>query len=235
MTATHCDAARHGTDSAYRNHRCRCATALHNHNVANKRRKLARLRAGRPLTISPAGTRRRLQALNRIGWPLEKVAQRTGTDRTTLSRIATGDHTHVRLSTATAVRRVYSELLTEDGPSKRTANRAARLGWAPPEAWTDARIDDPTARPWQCLRGAHPETDARESEIRVERLCDGKPVLGPTAAERRDAIRTLNSRGHNDQQIADRIGMTPRSVVRIRCGELGLPAVPDAHLSAGAA
>jgi hypothetical protein len=137
-------------------------------------------------------------------------------------------------ATADAVKAMYEDLWLTEATGRfagRTRSVAARKGYAPPEAWTDSTIDDPSAKPWRGVGGAHGEADARDFEIRVERLCDGRPVLGSTVAERREAVRILNGRGMSDRLIGERIGLEPRNVLRIRT-DLGLPA---AARTAGAA
>lgn len=66
-------------------------------------------------------------------------------------------------------------------------------------------------------------------EVLVDRLVAGRPASCPIpAADAAEATRRLAADGYTDGQIAVRLGMTRRSVVRIR-HRLGIPAAlrPD--------
>lgn len=104
--------------------------------------------------IDATGTRRRLQALVAIGWSQSKLAIRLGMGRANFSKVICGSL--VRKSTADAVTRLYLELWDQLPPREshrdriafsRSRGYAAELGWAPPMAWDDDKIDDPEARP----------------------------------------------------------------------------------------
>lgn len=60
--------------------------------------------------------------------------------------------------------------------------------------------------------------------VAVGRACEGQPPAHLTVGERREAVRRLHGRRLNDKQIARRIGLTNRTVLRIR-QDLGLPAI----------
>jgi DNA-binding CsgD family transcriptional regulator len=53
-------------------------------------------------------------------------------------------------------------------------------------------------------------------DIAVERLINGAPPPTTTAAEKREAIRVLTRRHMPAAAIAERIGVTPRTVQRHR-------------------
>lgn len=182
-----------------------------------------------PALVSPVGLRRRSEALLTAGFSVLEQARRSGIGglRGALGRGL------VTFRTAQTFAVFYEGACTVDligRQASRARAVAARRGYAPPEAWTDDTIDDPDAKPWQGV-DVRCESDERDTEIRVERLCEGRPVLGSTIAERRAAVRVLNGRGFSDRLIAERVGIEPRNVLRIR-GELGLPA---ASRAAGAA
>lgn len=89
------------------------------------------------------GTRRRLQALSAIGWPMHLIAEKIGRAphpvwQYTQSEYVTG-------STAAEVHAIYDELHLTPGPSERARDTAKRKHWLPPLAWDD--IDDPNERP----------------------------------------------------------------------------------------
>lgn len=99
------------------------------------------------------GTRRRLQALVRAGWPQSRLAAELGMDRTNFNKTINTDR--VRVSTATATRTVYDRLWRQDPREhavsnntwSRTVNLAKAKGWAPVGCWDDDTIDNPEAIP----------------------------------------------------------------------------------------
>lgn len=100
------------------------------------------------------GTRRRLQALARLGWSVQRLADGSGIDRQRLDGALRGRDVQAR--TALAVQRLYDALwdtpptaLTprQQATIDRTIRRAQAAGWAPPLAWDEDRIDDPDATP----------------------------------------------------------------------------------------
>lgn len=105
--------------------------------------------------VDATGTRRRIQALTVLGWPQSVLAERLGMERSNINSI-TRNRTHVEVATALAVRSLYDELWNQRPPERDRRERwaasiarnlAAERGWAPPLAWDDETIDDPTAEP----------------------------------------------------------------------------------------
>ncbi|MFI8528472.1 hypothetical protein ACIGB8_28720 [Promicromonospora sukumoe] len=108
-----------------------------------------------PLTLAvvdATGTRRRVRALMRLGWPLARIASAAGLERHTAAWLV--DAQHVAPSTASAVGRAYDELwdVAPDVSTPKLAagvsrarRRAESAGWPPPMAWDDDSIDDPAA------------------------------------------------------------------------------------------
>lgn len=98
-----------------------------------------------PSTRLPAtGTRRRLRALQAMGWRLRDINALTGHD---IGALVRDNYTVVRASIAARVADVYDDLWDKPGPSDVTRQRALVRGFAPPMAWDDECIDDPKARP----------------------------------------------------------------------------------------
>lgn len=119
--------------------------------------------------MNSLGTRRRLQALCAIGWPVAELGRRIGyrTPANILNR------EQADMSTVRAVAALYRELLGVDpdtsvGKSRADAarRRAARNGWAPPGAWHDIDHDDT------------PDLDAGDDEL------EAPPVQTVAAAAR---------------------------------------------------
>jgi hypothetical protein len=100
--------------------------------------------------IDATGTRRRIQALVAIGWPINHIARHAGLFDTNAFAFAQRDQVYV--STAKAIAVAYDQLRTckpeRHGVTKHhvaaAKNRAARQHWAPPAYWDDPDhpIDD---------------------------------------------------------------------------------------------
>lgn len=180
------DDPRHGTNAGYING-CRqdCCRQAH----ANYRRGL---RARRYLLrtdglfVDPTPTRRRIQALQAIGWRYVDIDQQLGRHPTATG--ATWSHTIMRrkrihISHAREMAAVYDALSMTLGPSDRTRRRALRSGWLPPLAWDD--IDDlneqgslgPTWKPRSAV-----------DEAVVDRILNGENVPS-TKAEKCEVVR----------------------------------------------
>jgi len=81
-----------------------------------------------------------------IGWPSRILTTRLGmAEHGSVLDIANHNNATIRRATADNVRRVYDELWDKPGPSRISAQRAAKRGWVPPLAWDDDTIDDPAA------------------------------------------------------------------------------------------
>ncbi|MFI7448143.1 hypothetical protein ACIBQX_11650 [Nonomuraea sp. NPDC049714] len=96
--------------------------------------------------LPAVGTRRRLQALAAIGWPIKHVGELAGLPDAHAHRIlAAPDGGRVKARTARAVAAVYDRLWNVDpagagqlGASIRRVKKvAAAKGWLPPVAWDD--------------------------------------------------------------------------------------------------
>lgn len=96
----------------------------------------------------------RVRALVALGWSQSKLAARLGIDRGNFHLTGT---MYTTARTATAVRTLYAELSMTRPPetnqreriaASRSRNYAANLGWLPPLALDDDRLDDPGYEPW---------------------------------------------------------------------------------------
>lgn len=189
-----------------------------------RQRQLERLR-GRRRLIDPTGTQRRLQALAALGWPQETLGARLGMRTADIGRISRGEPTRVRSVVAERVCQLYDELSMTPGPSTLSVQRARAKGWAPPLAWDDEAIDDPTATPTGAIRARrNPRRDV--DEVAVRRAAAGEQ-LDLSAAERAALVALLARQGLSDALIADRVGLAARSVERIRARH-GIPAAAAA-------
>jgi transcriptional regulator with XRE-family HTH domain len=158
--------------------------------------------------VDPLGTRRRMQALAALGWPLAEIGNRVGMSPQQVSRMFRTGRVH--RTTEAKVRALYDELSMIPGPSKRARDVALRKGWAVPLAWDDEKIDDPNARPSRMTANR-----ASFDEIAVGRAMRGERIrLRPV--ERAEAVRRLTAQGLSATEIGDRLGIAPRSVTRMR-------------------
>lgn len=156
--------------------------------------------------VPAIGARRRIRALLRMGWRHEDLSA-AGVARSAVLLHQRGGW--ITRASHDAVAAAFERLCMTPGPSARTAGRAAKLGYAPPLAWDD--IDDPRL---------HPELgDSLEEEFvdesAVQRALAGDRVQ-LTEAERTEAVRRLTARGRSDEEIAARLHLSSRTILRIR-------------------
>ncbi|MFJ9420762.1 hypothetical protein [Streptomyces sp. NPDC101249] len=146
---------------------------------------------GSPHLVDSTGTRRRLQALACIGWPMKTLAPYIGVHSATANRLALQDR--VSRSSATAVAGCYARLRDQNpedhgvvaGVARRVRNAAALEGWRDPQWWEDyGRIDDP---------GFDPATVPSE------------PGFLERARIRREEIIHFAWHGDTPEQILDRL------------------------------
>ncbi|HYF73558.1 MAG TPA: hypothetical protein VD864_12100, partial [Nocardioides sp.] len=112
---------------------------------------IMRAPAGMPLTS--IGATRRIQALQRLGWPVERIAIEAGVHRDTIldgRRPRVFIARRVRVSIDEAYRRLHMVIPTGETKQHRAGitrsrNHAERMGWLPPMAWDD--IDDAMEHP----------------------------------------------------------------------------------------
>jgi len=174
--------------------------------------------------VPARGARRRLQALCRIGWSQARLSRELGGKRLIVNEIVGGRKQTIAKSTHVKVAELYERLWAtepahDDHRSLITFNRArnaaAARRWVPPLGWDDIDTDVTPPVPDADDAGA-------VDEVAVQLACSGESVrLSP--AERREAVTRLVDAKLSDNQIADRLGCTDRTVLRIRI-ELGLAA-----------
>lgn len=170
------------------------------------------------LRSSSLGTTRRIQALMRLGWTSQDIADRLGWKH---NRAVTNifDRAEITNAHRDAIAAVYDELSMRVGPSSRTRAYAERQGWPPPLAYDD--IDDPNDNPKGIPSAL---TTANVDEVAIERVLSGdKPKRPLNPREREIVVTRLYELGLSDAQIADRAGTSDRTVLRIR-QRLNLPA-----------
>lgn len=205
----------HGTNNAYVNDRCRCdecraaAAAIY-----RKRYRLRTYGRWQPF-VDSIGTARRLQALATGGWDCYTLADRLGLKRQYVHVLRQHKARKVTPATAAKVSAIYDELWDVPraaGQANRTRNYARRNGWAPPLAWDDDTIDDPTATP------ATPAPVAVLDEIAVERYIAGTlhhPGHCSHSDELVEAVRRM-APNCSDAEIGRRVGISGEAVTKLR-------------------
>lgn len=103
------------------------------------------VRFARRVSVPAVGTRRRVRALARMGWPCREVALRAGVLPATLNTIV--HRVSISASIASRVARVYEEISHLQGPSSVCRGQAIARGFPAPASWDYADMDDPAARP----------------------------------------------------------------------------------------
>lgn len=173
------DECRCGTDAGY-NRGCGCDRCKRAHARNHKK-----LRCVPNPTVNSTGTRRRIQALARLGWSTAELSRRLGKTRSYLLKVLRNDQ--LEPQTVLAIRRLYDELSMTWCTSisaSRTAADARRRGWPAPLAWDDSTIDDPAARPAVDVIGGGVDP------VAVERVMTGEWRL-PTTPEEKSAVVRL--------------------------------------------
>lgn len=134
----------HGTLSRYKNHGCICDPCRRANRLYDKVRKYE----GTPRLVDSTGTRRRIQALQAIGWSTTRLAAELGVCQQRITHYTSGDT--VNRKTANRVAALFDRLsmhpVDDSVPGAiRTKRNAARNGYPPPLAFDD--IDDPNEKP----------------------------------------------------------------------------------------
>jgi hypothetical protein len=149
-------------------------------------------KAGR--LIDPTGTRRRIQALNRLGWTWQEIATGCGkSSKEWVGEVLKSERVHS--TTVDSVARLYAErsMTIPDGKQRaRVRNTAAARGYHPPLAWDD--IDDPAEIPSTAW----------------------KPVKNRPAAELFAELDHLLSLGVSEFHAAKQLGVTLDAIEKAR-------------------
>lgn len=165
---------------------------------------VALTRIGEPTDgqVGAYATRRRLQALSRIGWDLYRLSDDTGIGFTTLAAIRAGKITRTRATFHTTIADAYTRLCMTPGPSTQAVQGAIRKSWVSPMAWDD--IDDPREKP----RGVSHADKARRQDVDeavVIRVLDGE-VLPTTIAEKNEIMRRWKAMSRSERALCARMG-----------------------------
>lgn len=163
--------------------------------------------------VPRVGAARRVQALLAMGWPHQMLGA-AGIVNSAQIIGASGDL--ITVQRWRQVRDVYDRLSMTPGPSPETRGWAAKLGYAPPLAWDEEGIDDPSVTPGHDATAPGRE-DCVVDEVAVARAAASVGAAASlTATERTAVVRVMASRGASDTQIAEHLGVVDRTILRWR-------------------
>jgi len=178
------------------------------------------------LKVDATGTRRRIEALQRIGWSGAEIGRRTGVTTQAINGLKRAPK--VTAGKARQIAALYDELCMRDGGDKKARTWAIRGGYAPPLAWDEGAIDDPAATP---NLGA---TDSIADRVVTASILDGT-AHPTTTADRDEVVPELAARGMSDAEIAALCCVHVRTILRDRI-RLDVPSrYAETHYLRGAA
>jgi DNA-binding NarL/FixJ family response regulator len=138
------------------------------------------------------GAVRRIRALQAMGWPLSQI----GPDQYAAKDVLVREGGTIRASRWREIATAYDRKAMTIGPSPRARSIAKAADWPLPLCWDDDAIDDPNAQPERRRTKADDRADEH--------------------AERRQIAAALTARGFTGTQIAMELGVTTRTVERLR-------------------
>ena len=138
---------------------CLCGTCPTCRNRARMRTIRRRQAYGQwtPRLVDVTGTRRRLQALQVIGWTAHSIGQHLNVTSQRVTAIINDPRPNVHTTTAQRISALYDRLSMTPGTSRRTRERAAAKGWHRPLCWDDDQIDNPEWEPDGCCGPQRPK------------------------------------------------------------------------------
>lgn len=165
--------------------------------------------------IDSTGTARRIQALVAIGWSMSRIAEQLGILRSNFTDVAHG-RTDVTMATARAARELYEAWSMRVPPesthrekisASRARNLARAYGWAPPLAWDDEAIDDPSATPHtDAFEDRRDRADVQLDTVAIDRALEGDRNVRLSVAEKQEAIERGRASGLSLKEIELRTG-----------------------------
>ncbi|MEV4127044.1 hypothetical protein [Nocardia sp. NPDC049707] len=160
------------------------------------------------MLVPAIGTRRRLHALNAIGYSSTKLGELLG-----VTQVMANRYTHVvqvRGATWSTIKDLYEELSGTPGPSPIARRYAERHNFAPPLAWEGRDIDHPDHEP---DLGDDNETGAID-EVLMERILSGKHEGTIGKAEREAVLNHAIENGWGRTELAPMLNLSRESADR---------------------
>jgi len=115
------------------------------------------------------GTRRRVQALVRIGWSQKEIGERAGLSPANMGKLLHyRGQRYITARLARQIRDVYADLSMTPGPNLRARLLGERRDWPPPLAWDDDTIDHPDTQPHDVARSSAALTPSSDTADEVE-------------------------------------------------------------------
>lgn len=185
--------------------------------------------------VDGTGVHRRIEALRWLGYSLPTLSEHLPIGYSALHLLT--KRNRVRTTTVKMIDDLYRKLANTVGPDERERWRAYRAGFAPPAAWEDETIDDPSVQPdlkaircivGDCSRGVHKmslcyshwrrcaEAEVLDSpqrfKAKVLRLGRSKTV---DAQRLREEVAEMRAQGMTMQGTAARLGRSLNVVEKI--------------------
>lgn len=155
--------------------------------------------------VNKTGACRRIRALIAIGWPHRILRERSGINTAVVVN-QRGDW--ITRTTHDQIVALYAALSMQPGPSPQSRGWAKALGYLPPLAWDDDRIDDPTYRPEQVA----PTPRRRETQIddvAIDRRLAGDKTVRLSPVEQVEALARWDAAGRARKEFARVTGYQP--------------------------
>jgi hypothetical protein len=215
------DDPRHGTVRGH-NASCRCDPCDLAKYRYDKQRKAELHATGERRVVDSYRVKRRIEALQALGWPLRRIAVEAGVTHNHLTEH--GRRKFAFRATFDAIDQAYQRLSMtlppetttgEKSGAARARNNARRKGYAPPLAWDDIDTDvEPNATP------QNPDWEHDIDEAMVLRVVNegGRRPRRLTNAEARECVRILIDRGHNSTVINEVYGLQANRYFQIERG-----------------
>lgn len=163
-------------------------------------------RMGRPRTMPAIGARRRVQALQRLGWSLRMIATEAGWNTPEALQYVLRNHSITRrsyLRIVTAYERLCMTVPPYNSATVRARLHAERCGFPPPLAWDD--IDDPDEEPKGVADKWRQRRPDEVDQAVVHRILQGER-LRATRAERDECVRRWVAMGGSERSLCQRMG-----------------------------
>jgi hypothetical protein len=148
---------------------------------------------------SAIGSRRRLRALQCMGWTNEALSRETGISFVTLASIQRGSVSKVSARLFHPIKDAYDRLAEIDGGSNHAKIRARKNSYLPPAAW-----DDPDTDPDQDAVDGRRDPDDIDHAI-VTRVMNGERMKC-TRAEREEVIERWRATGRTMLELTELTG-----------------------------
>lgn len=202
------DDERHGSERGHRAHRRAGQQPCDPCARARMRAQKARRMEGQKRKVSTVGSRRRVQALQALGWSRQIIARELGyTDNGAIAYLMTADS--MLTVTAARIADVYDRLSRTEPTgvgASRARTWASRHGYAPPTAWLN--IDDPDEQPDPGYQAYRSHLDNTIDEVVVDRVLAGDFTLArsTTKAEKVAIVAGWRDSGRSLTQLEKATG-----------------------------